>query len=808
MDKKALQQRGIKKTLTIILAFIFILQCMLVSGKVVVASSKVEKVYDQKIASGIHFQKNKYSDYGGQAGKKESEFIITADLNDPTVNVITGKAGDKVLELDTVSNQIAREQDKGQNVVAGINGDMFNISVGTMHYGTPQGLQVKGGNILVGFETIGSGPRYPVFAIDKKRRALITNLVMDATLAVVDDTFEAANGKANPDLTTTIDTINRNNTAVMDNQMILATPQLGVNPTIGFTAAQAANATLTVLKNISGGDGASVKLGKEYVVEVASIGDTASTGVKSITIPVDGMVMASQGTKATWVKEHLKAGDKIRFSFNLKDQQGNRLDLIQAVTAWLPLVENGHALTQEEMLEKCKNDWDHGTAAITAKDKARTALGFTADNKIIALAFDGGGARKESFGLDLPGMAARMKELGVVAAVSLDGGGSTQMNTRLFGETNVEVIDCPSDGKERPVTNTILFASNAPPTYDIKELRVNRAINIYKNSSYTFTARGVDSNGNPADLSKYDIQWSVQPASGSSSAILSGSINNAGVFKAGERPANEMICARVSSIQGNAQINVLESLKSLAFTESGVLAVQPNVQKQLHLLAYTEDGQSIIMPNAAAKWTITPSTFAAVDASGLVTPLEKGSGAVIATVGEQTAALNLISGLDKQPIDSFETNDASCYPVSGYVGGTCQTSAVQVKDGRYSLKVDYDYAKWGKVYNGTIDVKMDAAKKGTDYTSWARPKKIGMWVYGDGQSPWLRVVVKDGNGNQTTLNLASAINWSGWKYVDAAIPEDIPMPISLDCFYMVETNKSKNLKGTVYFDDVCFTYTE
>jgi hypothetical protein len=83
-----------------------------------------------------------------------------------------------------------------------------------------------------------------------------------------------------------------------------------------------------------------------------------------------------------------------------------------------------------------------------------------------------------------------------------------------------------------------------------------------------------------------------------------------------------------------------------------------------------------------------------------------------------------------------------------------------------------------------------------------------MWIYGDGKAPWLRAMLKDGNGNPWTLNLASNINWVGWKYVDAAISADIPMPISLDYLYMVETNKSKDLKGTVYFDDVRFSYSD
>jgi len=803
------QPRGARKGISLVLIAVLLMPFLFITGQQADAavSGKVQQVYDQQIARGINYSENNYSDYQGIAGRRENEHIITADLNDPTVQVVTGKANDKVLKIATLSQQITGEQAKGQNVVAGINGDMFNISLGTMHYGSPLGLQVKDGKILVGFETNGSGPRYPVFAIDKNRQAMVTYVSMDNQLSVVDEAYEKANGKANPDLTMAIDTINRNNTVVMNDQMILATPQLAQNPTMGFTEAQAANGTLTVLKNIQGSNDGSVKLGQVYEAEVVSLGDT-STGVRSAAIPADGMVLASQGIKATWVKEHLKAGDKVRFSFNIKDQAGKTLDLEQAVTAWLPLVENGQALSKAAMLNLCKDDWDHGTATIGAGDKARTAIGFTRDNKVVALVFDGGGATKDSYGIDLPGMAMRMQELGVVAAVSLDGGGSTQMNTRRFGESVVQVINQPSDNFERPVSNTILFASNAPRTYDVGELQVKQDITIYKNTSYNFQVKGQDSNGNPADLSNADIAWSLKPADGAS-GNTSGTIDNKGSFRAGDFAARQRVQASIaSSVTADAQVNVVDRVASLGLTDNGVLALEPGVPKQLQIMAYTPDGTPIVITNDAAEWSVTPTSSATINQQGLLNVWGKCDGVAKAKVGDQEVSISFVSGQDAQFIDSFETYDSSDYYVNGYIGGSCQVSSDVAKDWQHSLRVDYDYASWGKVYNGTINISLDADKRGANYITNQRPKKFGMWVYGDGQAPWLRAMIKDGNGNAQTLNLASRINWVGWQYVSVAIPENIPLPISLDYFYMVETDKSKTLKGTVYFDDLRFIYSD
>ncbi len=806
----------------LLLLFIFIVQSMIINCQVAEATiineqiteptkiHIIEKLYNEQIARGIIFQQNKNKDYQELTVKNNNEFIITADLNDPMVNIISGKAQDKVLKLETLSGQIAREQLKGQNVVAGINGDMFNISAGTMDYGSPQGLQVKDGKILLGFDTVWAEPRFPVFAITKDRQAIIKYLSLDARLFVVEKSYETKHGSANshPDLTISIDTINRNNPAVMSNRMILLTPQLSDSPIVGFTDEQAVNGTLTVLKNISACADGSIQLGREYEAEIASVGDT-STGLKSIAIPPEGMVLASHGIKATWVKEHLQKGDKIRFSFNLKDQEGNILDLEQAVTAWLPLIENGQALTQKEMLEKARNDWDGGTAVIKAADKSRAAIGYTADNRVIALAIDGGGEAQDSFGIDLPGMAARMRELGAVAAVSLDGGGSTQMNSRLFGETDVQLINKPSDGRERPISNTILFSSNAPKTFDINALKVNKDIIIYKNTDHAFQLRGQDSNGNPADLSEAEIKWSIKPQNNASDTELSGSIDNHGLFKAGGIPASQYVSASIGSVEGLARVRVVDSVHSLTLTDNGTIAIGSNSRKQFQIAAYTEDGQAIIIPNSAVQWSVSPAKIASIDNNGLLlSSREKGNATVKAKVGDKEVSINIVVGLNAQLIDSFEFSDPDSYYINGYLGGNCQISTEQVKHGNYSLRVDYDYASWAKIYNGTINVIMDKDKRTDNYTSTIRPRKLGMWVYGNGQAPWLRATIRDGNNNARTLNLASSINWVGWKYIEADIPPDIPMPVSLDYFYMVEIDKNKDLKGTVYFDEIRFVYSD
>lgn len=103
-----------------------------------------------------------------------------------------------------------------------------------------------------------------------------------------------------------------------------------------------------------------------------------------------------------------------------------------------------------------------GKIAVSAKNKAlapRTALGITADGKVIVMVTDGrSGAR--SVGYTLYETAEMMRALGCVDALNFDGGGSSTYCSAQPGKA-LTVKNKPSDGSQRAVSSTILFYSNA-----------------------------------------------------------------------------------------------------------------------------------------------------------------------------------------------------------------------------------------------------------------------------------------------------------------------------------------------------------
>ena len=101
-------------------------------------------------------------------------------------------------------------------------------------------------------------------------------------------------------------------------------------------------------------------------------------------------------------------------------------------------------------------DWDKD---ISAKNP-RTAIGIKADGTVVTYVIDG---REEdnSSGLTLKALAEELLELGCVAAVNFDGGGSSVMSVRMPGSSSCAIINEPSDGSARKVAAYLLFVTDA-----------------------------------------------------------------------------------------------------------------------------------------------------------------------------------------------------------------------------------------------------------------------------------------------------------------------------------------------------------
>ena len=89
--------------------------------------------------------------------------------------------------------------------------------------------------------------------------------------------------------------------------------------------------------------------------------------------------------------------------------------------------------------------------AITGRNP-RSAIGYTADNRLILVAVDG--REGASVGLTLSELAGFMKSIGCTNAINLDGGGSTVMYV------NGNIVNNPKVHGGIPLSNAVVLSAS------------------------------------------------------------------------------------------------------------------------------------------------------------------------------------------------------------------------------------------------------------------------------------------------------------------------------------------------------------
>jgi hypothetical protein len=124
---------------------------------------------------------------------------------------------------------------------------------------------------------------------------------------------------------------------------------------------------------------------------------------------------------------------------------------------WANLPQANIMATLYEILKNGENATLANDTYMCYTRHPRTAVGKTADNKLLVVVVDGRSSR--AAGMTLPEMQVLMKALNCVNAINMDGGGSSTFWVKGYGSNGV--VNIPSDGSQRAVANAIHFVVTA-----------------------------------------------------------------------------------------------------------------------------------------------------------------------------------------------------------------------------------------------------------------------------------------------------------------------------------------------------------
>ena len=201
------------------------------------------------------------------------------------------------------------------------------------------------------------------------------------------------------------------------------------------------------------------------------------------------------------------------------------------------------------------------TSSYYSSRASRTAIGITAEGKVVMMVLDG---RQEPFsaGGSMEEIAQIMLDAGCVHAVNLDGGGSTTYLSKPEGSDSLQLVNRPSDGYARSVATSLVAISTAKSSKEFDHANITSDYDYLTiGTEMTMTATGVSNTGNAAPIPESAV-WQV-----SDSSI--GTISADGIFTAADNGEVEVQLVVDGTVVGSKTLNVVIP-DTLSFTQSSM----------------------------------------------------------------------------------------------------------------------------------------------------------------------------------------------------------------------------------------------
>ncbi|WP_165495199.1 phosphodiester glycosidase family protein [Actinomadura roseirufa] len=512
-----------------------------------------------------------------------------------------------------------------------------------------------------------------------------------------------------------------------------------------------------------------------YTEVVVTAGKVSAVNdrITATPVPDGGLVVVGRGTAAAALAA--RAGDAAELDFGLRSD--SPVKLRTALGSNEVLVRDGEAI---DLPPSTGND------AL----KPRTAIGWARGGKRLLLVTVDGSANF-SAGLTYDDMARLMARLGAHEAFMLDGGGSSDMVARTPGDRGVSVVNTPSDGGERPIPNGVgLFTAKGSGTLQGLDVRLT-ADRVFPGLTVGVSAAGHDETYAAVDAGDTPLGWD---------AGFVGEVRD-GVLRAGHSGTSR-VTARTKSVSGSAPIRVLGPLHTLSFS-SPTLTLDAGGSSTVRVTGRDEEGFAAPVAPRDLRLEFDASVLdvdAQPDGSLKVTGKAGADGRasdLTATVQGRTMRLPVSVGLRRKALAEFGAGETW---VASAARGTASVATVDgsgrpgAPAGNQALKLSYDFTGTSGTSAGYATIKPNPI------TLPAGTRRLGMWVNGDGKKHWLRATLRSQGTTNVPFTFATTVDWTGWRWVEGALPDGFSDPITLLNLYIVETSNLSKDAGELGFD--------
>ena len=646
-----------------------------------------------------------------------TENVITYTPNEDVTPIVT--YGGSLTARTTVTATARALEAQGYRVVAGINGDFFNTS-----NGLPIGLLVSDGQLLssdggyyaIGFREDGSA------VIGKPSVSVSADLGYEGTDSA---------GYAT-EVIRTVAGVNK--ARVSTGGIYLYTYDFNDRHTTGNTEAGVDVLCTIVDGSISIGETATLRV--DQIIEA-----TAATAIGP-----DQVVLSANALSSTYYTDALRnipVGNEITLTITAGDEDWN--DVVYAVGALYSLVQDGAVVS-----------------GLPSGVNPRTAVGVTDDGDVVFYTIDGRRSG-HSIGASLSQVAQRMIELGCVAAIGLDGGGSTTITVTQPDETTASTINRPSDGSERAVTNHLFLVASSEPTGDLDHFYV-QADNTYvlAGSTVEISAAAVDTNFIPME-GDYDLDASDGELDGST-------------LTTPKRGGEITVTAEYRGREGTTTVYAIDEPTDIALRNSDGTVVTSLSTTLGAVTQFTATAAynhiSLKADPEAFTWEVSGG-IGTVDEAGRFTASAPGTGTITVSAGRQSVSIPVtvsgtVSSGGVMAVEDFEGSTTIFRGTGNNMDFSLNHSADTVRMGSGSAKVDYTLTETG-ASQGSYTAEWRASR--TTSVDTGTYTALHLWVYGDGSGNQLYLLYS--NGTKGYLGqLVTALDFTGWKQVTVSLASE------------------------------------